>query len=79
MDEIEVTARFLPGKGVIPLRFKWQEKVYKIDSVGRRWNATDGNHILVMDMESQVFHLVYNSDQMTWHLFQSGESSILNA
>jgi len=79
MDEIEVTARFLPGRGVLPLSFRWQEKIFKVDSIGRRWDAKDGEHILVMDMDSRVFHLVYNSDQTTWHLIRSGESDVLAA
>ena len=79
MDEIEVTARLIPKGGIFPVSFKWQEKIFKVDSIGRRWDAKDGEHILVMDMDSRVFHLVFNSAKTTWKLIQRGESDVLAA
>ena len=79
MDEIEVTARFISKGGIFPVSFKWQEKIFKVDSIGRRWDAKDGEHILVMDMDSKVFHLVYNSAKTAWQLIRCGESDVLAA
>ena len=68
MEEIEVTARFLPGGRVFPQKFIWQGNTYHVDSIGRSWNAKDGYHILVMDKETRVFQLVFNPERKIWHL-----------
>jgi hypothetical protein len=74
MEEIEVNARFLPGGSVIPLNFIWKDTTYKVDTVGRNWSSEDGFHILVMDMNSQVFHLVFFPQKKIWYLIPGWDS-----
>lgn len=74
MEEIEVKARFLPDGKVIPLSFIWKDTTYQVDSVGRYWSTEEDFHILVMDKNSQVFHLVFYPEKKTWYLIPGWDS-----
>jgi hypothetical protein len=74
MDEIEVTARFDAQGVIIPLDFEWRGRTYKVDSIGRSWNAKDGYHILVMDRRNQAFHLIFKPGTIKWYLLKGGEA-----
>jgi hypothetical protein len=73
MEEIEVTARFDSKGSIIPLTFSWQDRTYKVDAIGRNWQASDGLHILVMDARNQAFHLIFNPEITQWYLLRSGD------
>ena len=70
MEAIEVTARFDAKGNIIPLTFLWQDQTYKVDSIGRNWQASDGLHILVMNNKNQAFHLIFKPHTTQWYLLQ---------
>ena len=73
METIEVTARFdLEGR-ITPVSFIWQGRSYRVDGTGRRWEAKDGLHILVMAPGNRAFHLIFNSQTCIWMLIRGGE------
>ena len=73
METIEVTAQFdLQGR-ITPLGFVWQGRSYRVDSTGRRWEAKDGLHILVMVPGNRAFHLIFNRQTSIWQLIRGGE------
>lgn len=66
LDLIEVIARFdLDGK-VTPLRFTWKGQDYVVEGAGRRWQAEDGLHILVMAAGERVFELIFDPRVGRW-------------
>lgn len=76
VEAVEVVARFdLSGK-IIPLSVTWREKNYSIESSGRRWQAEDGQHILVMTHSERMFELVFNPTAGRWYLKQVGDGQI---
>ena len=75
MDPVEVTARFdIDGK-VTPLRFSWNGREYPIEGAGRRWQAEDGLHILVMAAGEQVFELLFAQEKGRWFIKPLGQAS----
>lgn len=76
MDEIEVTARFYAGGDIRPLTFVWRTRTYKVASIGRHWDASDGRHILVMDQREQVYHLIFRTSTAQWFLFHGGKPDV---
>ncbi len=73
MDPIEVTVRFDPQGNIIPLSFIWQRRTYRIDSIGRQWEAKDGQHVLVMTLGNRVHHLLH-TDKGVWYRVRGGDS-----
>ena len=68
METIEVTAQFDSQGNITPLSFTWDKVTYRIESTGRRWEAKDILHILVMTTGDQVFHLTYNREIGIWNI-----------
>jgi len=75
MDTIEVTAHFDPNGHITPIDFVWEDRSYRVEGIGRRWEAKDGFHILVMVPGNQVFHLIFNRNTGIWKLIRSIEQS----
>jgi hypothetical protein len=73
MEKIDVTAHFTPDGHVSPVSFTWQGKLYRVDSIGRRWKAKDGLHILVMTPGNRAYHLVFKDADNTWGLIRGAE------
>lgn len=72
MQPVEVTARFAPDGKITPLRFRWRGGQYPIASTGRSWQAEDGQHILVMTTDGQMFELLFTPQAACWYLLQVG-------
>jgi len=72
MEAIEVTTRFDLQGNVIPLSFTWQEREYKVISVGRDWQDETTRHILVMVPGDQVYELVFSALEMRWYMERFG-------
>jgi hypothetical protein len=70
---IEVSAHFDTEGQITPLNFIWRGRTYKVESTGRRWQAKDGLHVLVMAMGNQVFHLIFSPNEVVWRLLRGGE------
>lgn len=68
---IEVTARFDREGVVIPQSFTLEGRQQRVDGVGRRWKAEDGEHILVMlQPGDRVLELVYQAEAGRWWLIE---------
>jgi hypothetical protein len=74
MDPIEVTARFDPQGQITPLRFTWKGHGYLVESTGRRWIGADGQHILVMTGNANMFELVFAPAESRWYLGQAAQN-----
>jgi hypothetical protein len=68
MEKIEVTARFGLDGQVYPLRFIWENRTYRIDSIGRQWEADGGVHFLVMTPMNEVYELLYLPVSRMWRI-----------
>jgi hypothetical protein len=73
METIEVTARFDIQGRITPLNFVWQRRAYRVESTGRRWEAKDGLHILVMVSGNRAHHLIFDYGKRIWKLVRSSE------
>ena len=71
VQPVEVTARFAPDGKVTPLQFRWRGSLYTVESTGRRWQADDGCHILVLAGGGQMFELVFTAADNRWYLAQA--------
>ena len=73
METIEVTAHFdLQGR-ITPLTFVWQGRSYRVEGTGRRWEAKDGLHILVMITGNRAFHIIFDSRTGIWKMVRSSD------
>jgi hypothetical protein len=68
MQPVEVTARFDKEGKITPLRFNWKGSDYLVESTGRRWEAQDGRHTLVMVPGGRIFELIYTPMEGRWFL-----------
>lgn len=68
MEPIEVTAHFDENGKATPLHFTWKGRQYQVESTGRRWQAEDGQHILVMAAGGRLCELLFASEEGRWYL-----------
>jgi hypothetical protein len=68
MEAVEVTARYDKEGKVTPLRFTWQGREYMVEGTGRRWQAQDGLHLLVMAAGERVFELLFVPQNGRWFI-----------
>jgi hypothetical protein len=70
-EPVDVIAVFQNGK-MQPLRFKWNERVYKVTKVNGEWVSDEGSnrfyHYSVMVGGPDCFELCYDSRNMNWEL-----------
>ena len=71
MEPIEVTVRIDPQGQITPLRFVWKGRSYLVESTGRRWTGTDGQHILVMASRGDMFELLFAPGEGRWFLIDA--------
>jgi len=71
MESIEVNLRRGRRKKVEPISFVCKGRTYQIVSVGRRWGARKGDHILVMDADDRTYHLFYALEDEQWYWVNS--------
>ncbi len=67
MEVIEVELRKGHRKEIEPISFICKGRTYQIVSIGRRWGAKRGDHILVMDAGDRTYHLFYAREDAQWH------------
>jgi hypothetical protein len=72
MEAVEVTARYDKEGKVTPLRFTWQGREYMVEGTGRRWQAQDGLHLLVMAAGERVFELLFVPQNGRWFIKPRG-------
>ena len=68
MKKIEVTAQFTASGKIIPHSFCIGKSSHRVHSFGRQWADEVGKHFLVMDINAQMYHLVFNPQECTWHI-----------
>ena len=73
---VEVHARFDLHGQAIPISFAWRDRIYPVESLGRRWQDAQGEHILVMVPGGKVFELIYTPSS-GWRLVRSVAGSSL--
>jgi len=73
MDAIEITAHFNLDGIITPISFVWKGRTYRVEGTGRRWNAKDGHHLLVMAAGNRAYHLTFNYQTGIWYLVHGGE------
>ena len=70
-EPIEVITHFNHGK-LIPLKFKWNDRVYKINKVNGYWISDEGinryYHFSVSINGPDFFELTFDMRGMTWEL-----------
>ncbi|MCJ7458669.1 MAG: hypothetical protein MUP17_06740 [candidate division Zixibacteria bacterium] len=70
-EQVEVIALFQKGK-ILPLKFRWKGKTYKILRLENKWKSDLGEkrcwHFSVTDSASNFFQLTYNEEYQTWSL-----------
>jgi len=68
VEAIEINVHFEKDGRVDPQSFTWRGQVHRIDHSGRRWEAEDGEHILVMTPAERIFELLYVRAEGCWYL-----------
>ena len=71
MEKIEVTTRKGATGSFYPTSFTWNGQVYHVESVGRRWQGEDGEHMLVMTLpENRAFEIVFDTKNNQWGMIK---------
>lgn len=68
MEAVAVKAKFDEQGQVLPLSFTWRGREYLVETVGRRWSAENGQHMLVMVPSGRMFELVFLPQESRWVL-----------
>lgn len=71
MQPVEVTVRFDCEGKMTPLRFTWKDSDYLVESTGRRWETSEGKHVLVMTSDGRIFELIFTPSQGRWFMGRS--------
>lgn len=70
-EPVEVITLFQHGK-IQPLRFRWNERAYKISKINGGWVSDEGinryYHFSVMSDGPDCFELTFDSRNMSWEL-----------
>ena len=72
MQAVEVVAKFDLEGVWTPISFIWRGGQYRVDSVGRRWEDTRGQHALVMTPGDRVFELIFVPEELVWYIEAPG-------
>lgn len=70
-EPIEVITFFKNGQ-IIPLKFRWNGRVYKIKQVAGHWKENQGyaqqHHFSVQVEDSDCFELLFDGADFSWQL-----------
>lgn len=67
-EPVQVTADWRADGRFIPRQFRWQGRVYQVESTGRYWEDEQGLHTLCMVPGGQVFELIFHLNPAGWSL-----------
>jgi hypothetical protein len=70
MVPVEVVVKYDRAGRITPLHLKYKEQDISIQDIGRRWEADDGKHLLVMDHQQQTYHLFQRQEDQIWFLIR---------
>ncbi len=76
MEAIEITVHIDKDGRVDPQSFTWRGQPQRVDHSGRRWEAEDGEHILVMTPSERIFELLYARSDGLWYLVSASPSGM---
>jgi hypothetical protein len=69
MEPIEVRVRMEEDRTFTPVYFVWEQRTYRVAEVSGRWQAEDGQHILVTIPEYRgAFELLYKPEEGHWYV-----------
>lgn len=77
LEPIEVVARFDEHGKVHPLSLRWQGRNYLVEAAGRRWQAADGLHILILTPSGRAFEVRFQSGENLWFMVQAPSDRLL--
>ena len=70
-EPVEVIALFRQGK-LAPLKFRWRERVYRVNRINGSWNRQEGRsrlfHFAVMSDSTDIYELSYNESSQNWRI-----------
>ena len=70
-EPIEVISHFKDGK-LKPLRFRWNDRVYKISQLNGHWVDNQGfskeHHFSVIADTSDLFEILFNNTDFKWQI-----------
>jgi len=68
MQPVEVLSdRDREGR-LLPRQFSTEGRWWQVESTGRRWQSSAGQHVLCLTPEGRVFELIFNPSSGTWGL-----------
>jgi hypothetical protein len=67
MERIEITTRFRIDGSLVPVEFSAGEITIKVLDVGRQWESDGGRHLLVMDLQGNTYHLLFQLSDLSWY------------
>ena len=67
--QIEVRTRLNRQGKLVPIECVFQGKKYQVIGLGRRWQAKDGEHVMVMFPRDRAVELLHQADD-TWFLIK---------
>lgn len=70
---VDVQTRTSAQGQALPVSLALDEITYRVESIGRRWQDAEGEHILVMIKGGKVFELVYASAGKIWLACEVGK------
>lgn len=71
MEAIEVTAKFGADGKIEPVSLRWQDREQRVEAIGRRWQAEDGLHFLVILPGGQGLELRFAPAEQRWYLVRA--------
>jgi hypothetical protein len=77
MELIDVSAHIDSEGKMTPFGFTRKGIYYPVDSIGRRWEDENGQHILVMIPGGRTFEIFYASRERAWYLIPIGPGPIM--
>jgi hypothetical protein len=76
-ETIEVTVTLNDDGIYLPRSFRWNEKVFRISDIGRRWQVQEAEHMLVMvEPISNVHELIRDADGR-WYIKTSHDQDTI--
>ncbi len=76
MQAIEVTARWDDKGRVTPLRFILGGVPAEVEATGRQWKDPAGLHVLVQAQAGRTFELIFDPQELLWHLGFEGRPQV---
>jgi PncC family amidohydrolase len=74
---VDVRTRSNAQGQALPVSLALDEITYRVESIGRRWQDAEGEHILVMIIGGKVFELVHASPGGAWTARETGKTKPL--